>query len=138
MGWFNRKEKQSRAPEWLHVRNETRGTTLAERADIADDPATRRKGLLGRRALNEGEGLWIVPCQAVHCWGMQFAIDVIYLDRKRKVGKVAPNLKPWRLSLSLTAHSVLELPAGTIELTGTRCGDQLTLDFVGTQASVEP
>jgi uncharacterized membrane protein (UPF0127 family) len=128
--WLPWKSKRSRAPEWLLVRNATRGTTLAEHADIADAPSTRRKGLLGRKSLNQGEGLWIVPCQAVHCWGMQFAIDVVYLDRKRRVRKVTPNLKPWRLSLCLTGHSVLELPAGTIELTNTRCGDQLTFDFV--------
>jgi len=126
--WRN---KQTRPPEWLLVRNETRGTTLAEHADIADAAATRRKGLLGRKGLLHGEGLWIVPCQAVHCWGMQFAIDVVYVDRKRKVRKVTPNLKPWRLSLSLTGHSVLELPAGTIERTDTRRGDQLFFDFVG-------
>jgi len=124
-------KERSRVPEWLHVRNETRGTTLAERADIADSPASRRHGLLGRKVLDEGEGLWIVPCQAVHCWGMQFAIDVIYLDRKRRVRKVTPNLKPWRVSLSLTSNSVLELPVGTIERTGTRRGDQLRFDFLG-------
>jgi uncharacterized protein len=118
------------------VRNATKGTTLAQHADIADSPSTRRKGLLGRKSLDRGEGLWIAPCQAVHCWGMQFAIDVIYLDRQRRVRKVRPHLKPWRLSLSLTAHSVLELPAGTIELTETRCGDQLTFDFIRSRADL--
>lgn len=137
MMWIPSKTGQSRAPEWLLVRNETKGTTLTEHADIADTPSTRRKGLLGRKSLNQGEGLWIAPCQAVHCWGMQFAIDVIYLDRKRRVRKVRPNLKPWRLSLSILAHSVLELPAGTIELTDTTRGDQLTFDFVSARADVK-
>ncbi|MGI8961187.1 MAG: hypothetical protein ACR2IV_15755 [Bryobacteraceae bacterium] len=34
---------------------------------------------------------------------------------------------PWRVSMCLLAHSVLELPAGVIEQTGTEPGDQLDL-----------
>jgi uncharacterized membrane protein (UPF0127 family) len=36
-------------------------------------------------------------------------------------------MPPWRLSLCLSAHSVLELPAGVIEQTKTQPGDQLVL-----------
>ena len=59
---------------------------------------------------------------------MKFTIDVLYLDRAKKVRGMRPNMRPWRLSACLPAHSVLELPAGTIEQTGTRKGDQLSLD----------
>jgi len=124
------RSKHNRTAQWLLVRNETRGTTLAQRADIADSAASRRKGLLGRQQLDKGEGLWIVPCQGVHCWGMQFAIDLVYLDSKRRVRKVRANVKPWGLSASLTSHSVLELPSGTIKQTGTQRGDQLALHIM--------
>jgi hypothetical protein len=107
------------------VRNETRDAVLAEAAGVAATSAARRKGLLGRERLAEGEGLWIAPCEAVHTWGMKFAIDVVYLDRRRRVLKVRPSLPPWRISGCLRAHSVLELPAGTAQRTGTRPGDQL-------------
>jgi len=33
-----------------------------------------------------------------------------------------------RIALSLLAHSVLELPAGTLEETGTQRGDQLEFE----------
>jgi uncharacterized membrane protein (UPF0127 family) len=59
---------------------------------------------------------------------MRFAIDVLYLDRKKRVRKVRKAMVPWRFSLCLLAHSVLELPAGVIQDTGTEPGDQL--DFV--------
>ncbi|MBV9745193.1 MAG: DUF192 domain-containing protein, partial [Acidobacteriia bacterium] len=35
---------------------------------------------------------------------------------------------PWRLSACLSAHSVLELPAGVASETGTQPGDQLVFD----------
>jgi uncharacterized protein len=107
------------------VRNETRNSVLAESADIADSGAKRQKGLLGRDSLPAGSGLWIVPCEGVHTCGMRFAIDVLYLDRKKRVRKVRRAMVPWRFSICLLAHSVLELPAGVIQQSGTEPGDHL-------------
>lgn len=112
------------------VRNATRSTVLATAAEAADSSAKRRKGLLGRDSLPSGEGLWIVPCEAVHSFFMKFPIDVIYLDRHRCVRKVTRRLVPWRMSACLTAHSVLELPAGKADETGTQRGDQLIFESV--------
>jgi hypothetical protein len=35
---------------------------------------------------------------------------------------------PWRVSACLTAHSILELPAGELAATGTQKGDQLEME----------
>jgi uncharacterized membrane protein (UPF0127 family) len=110
------------------VRNTTRESILASAADIADTSAKRQKGLLAHEVLLPGQGLWIVPCQGVHTWMMKFPIDVLYLDRRKRVKKVRRTMRAWRLSFCLTAHSVLELPAGTIERTLTQPGDQLQFD----------
>jgi hypothetical protein len=111
----------------IHVRNLTRNVVLADAAEVADSSAKRRTGLLKHSSLEPGDGLWIVPCEAVHSFGMKFTIDVLYLDRKRKVKKVRPEMAPRRMSACLTAHSVLELPAGTIARTATQAGDQLEI-----------
>ena len=108
--------------------NETRGHVLADRADVADTSAKRRTGLLKHTGLEPGEGLWIVPCESVHTFFMKFQIDVLFLDKKRKVRKIRPSMKKWRIAGSMFAHSVLELPAGTAERTGTQKGDQLQLE----------
>jgi len=100
---------------------------LADAAEIADTSAKRRTGLLKHTGLPNGAGLWIVPCESVHSFFMKFTIDVLYLDRKRRVKKIRPEMVPWRISGCLTAHSVLELPAGTIARTGTQAGDQLEI-----------
>jgi hypothetical protein len=42
--------------------------------------------------------------------------------------KVRSDVGPWRLSGCLRAHSVLELPAGTVRDTKTMPGDRLALD----------
>jgi uncharacterized membrane protein (UPF0127 family) len=109
----------------LSVFNLTRQTELAQSVGVADHGAQRRKGLLGRKRIAAGEGLWIVPCESVHTFGMQFAIDLIYLDRDRRVRKIREEVVPWRVSACLTAHSVLELASGSIRRAQTEPGDKL-------------
>jgi uncharacterized membrane protein (UPF0127 family) len=110
------------------VRNQTRKTILAQAADVADSSAKRRTGLLKHERLEPGEGLWIVPCESVHTFFMKFPIDLVYLDKNRKVKKVRHAVPAWRLSACLTAHSILELPAGTVQQTGTLVGDELEVE----------
>ena len=109
----------------LRISNLTRQSVLAQCVEVADEGAKRRKGLLGRQELRAGEGLWIRPCEAVHTFGMQFPIDLVYLDRKLRVKKVRSGVPPWRLSFCFTAYSVLELASGTIRETHTKPGDRI-------------
>ena len=109
----------------LKILNVTRQAELAHCVEVADHGAKRRKGLLGRDRLPAGEGVWIVPCEAVHTFGMRFPIDLIYVDRDKRVRKVRSDVPPWRLSACLSAHSILELAPGTIGRTRTQAGDRL-------------
>lgn len=106
----------------------SQGRVLADRADIADTSAKRRTGLLKHTKLDPGEGLWIAPTEGIHTFGMKFPIDVVFLNRAKKILKIRPNMVRGRIAISLRAHSVLELPAGTLEATGTAKGDQLQFE----------
>lgn len=110
------------------MRNQTRETVLGEAIDVADTSAKRRTGLLKHQRLEAGEGLWINPCESVHTFFMKFPIDLVYLDKHRKVRKVRNAVPAWRVSACLLAESVLELPAGTARQTGTLPGDVLVFE----------
>lgn len=101
---------------------------LADRAGIADTSQLRRTGLLKHNGLEPGDGLWITPCEAVHTIGMKFPIDVLFLDKKKKVLKVRRDMGRWRMAASLFARSVLELPSGTAAATKTVAGDELEFE----------
>jgi uncharacterized membrane protein (UPF0127 family) len=101
---------------------------LGEAIDVADTSAKRRTGLLKHTSLPAGTGLWIAPCEAVHTFGMKFPIDVVFLSKARKVLKIRKNMPKRRIAMSLRAYSVLELPVGVLESTGTVPGDQLEFD----------
>lgn len=113
---------------FLRVRNTTRQTEIGAGIEVADTAARRNKGLLGRTGLEPGEGLWIVPCEAVHTFAMKFSLDLIYLDRNRRVVKVRGDVRPGRISGTLRAHSVIELPSGAITASQTQRGDILEFD----------
>ena len=109
------------------VRNLTRGTSIGDAIACAETSAERRTGLLKHTNLDEGQGLWIVPSESVHTFFMKFALDLIYLDRKKRVRGVRKAVVPWRMSMCFAAHSVIELPVGTVERTGTQKGDELEI-----------
>jgi len=114
----------------LKVTNTTRGTIVGDRVELADTSMKRMFGLLGRRGLDAGGGLWIKPSSGVHTFGMAFKIDVVGLDRDLKVIKLWRCLAPFRVtSVSLKLKSVIELPCGTISQTQMQLGDQVQISL---------
>jgi uncharacterized protein len=112
----------------LIARNLKNGVVVADRVGVADTRATRAVGLLSRRGLEAGEALWIVPSRGVHTCGMHFSIDVLALDARGTVIDRVVNMKPWRIRLPRRGTAgVLELPAGTLDASGTTLGDRIEL-----------
>lgn len=101
---------------------------LGNRVTLADTFLLRMRGLLGKTELARGEGLWIKPCKGVHTFGMNFPVDVVFLDVKLCVIAINQELLPNRMTrLYKNASSVLELPSGTVALTATTKGDRISI-----------
>ncbi len=124
-----RRDREEAVLKKFTVVNKASGCVLGQAIERADTSKTRREGLLKRSGLQKGEGLWIVPCEAIHTFFMRFEIDVVFLDRHKRAVKLIDRLRPWRLAMSWRARTVLELPPGTIIESGTQRGDQL--EFIG-------
>ena len=104
---------------------------LASTTTLAADSPARRRGLLGRDGLGPGEALVIAPSQGIHTFGMQFAIDVVFVDRHGGVLTIAHAVPPRRLRVSWRAFAVIELPAGTCHAAGLQAGDVLATQPAG-------
>jgi len=60
---------------------------------------------------------------------MRFAIDVVFVDRARRVVRTQEDVRPWTFVVGARgAAEVLELPVGTIARTGTQVGDDLVYE----------
>ena len=101
------------------------GRSVCDRCEVADGPASRARGLLGRDELRPGEGLLLRPSFSIHTFFMRFPIDAVFLDKGWSVLAVAGRLKPWRTATRLRARAVLELAAGEAERVGVRVGERL-------------
>lgn len=91
------------------------GQVLLHSVWRADTWWLRLRGLLGRAALQPGEGLLIEPCNSVHTLAMTYPLDLLFFDRGNRVLDWRERVRPWRGALCLHAHATLELPPGTLQ-----------------------
>ena len=111
------------------VRNLTRGRIIGDAVRVAERFFPRMRGLLRTDGLAEGEGLWIHPCSSIHSFGMRFEFDAVFLGPGGKVVGRYERFRRNRISrVFWNARGVLELPAGTIERTGTEVGDEVQFE----------
>ncbi len=108
---------------------------LAERLEDGASFWAKFMGLMGRRSLPQGDGLWLPDENGIHMLFMRFPIDVLFVSRPtapnnmRRVISARRAVPPWRGVVWRVggAKGVMELPAGTIEATGTTVGDEIEI-----------
>jgi len=84
--------------------------------NLTENALERMRGLFGIN-IDTVDGLWIKPCNSVHTIAMKYSIDLVYLDKQQRIIKIVNAMPAWRLSMALSAHSVIELKKGlAIEL----------------------
>ncbi len=99
---------------------------LAEKVRIADNFINRFLGLMGKKSLENGEGLLLLRCPSIHCFFMKISIDVIYISRNMEVLGIE-TLKPWSIGKHFrkTVH-ILELKEGAASRV--KVGDTIVLN----------
>lgn len=113
--------------------NQTRGTLLCARLEAADGIAEQSRGLLGRERLEPECGMPfenspLLPFMWMHMFFMRFPIDIVFLDKSRRVIRINRELKPWRVSsVVFGARTALELESGAAARSGTETGDKIIL-----------
>jgi uncharacterized membrane protein (UPF0127 family) len=96
----------------MQLINKRTGMAVASVVEIAVTRTDRRRGLLGRDALDLSAAVMLAPCAAVHTGFMRFTIDVVFVDRDGSVRKIVRNLVPWRIAASPRAYAAIELASG--------------------------
>lgn len=110
------------------LRNANTGIVLATRLERATTFFDRAIGLLARNEVRPDEGLWIENCRGIHTIGMRAVIDVIFVDRDRRVVGMHRKVPPFRLALTCrAAASVIELGTGALDSHDILPGDRLDL-----------
>jgi uncharacterized membrane protein (UPF0127 family) len=111
------------------------GTGPGWRLSVADSFFARFMGLMGRKSLDAGEGLFLPGTNSIHMLFMRFPIDCLFVgalraDGSREVVGVRERLAPWRGVVWWVrgARGAIEVPAGSLAAAGLRRGDYVTLE----------
>lgn len=93
-------------------RLQVHGRNIGVEVSITETTRERMRGLLDHDALSHNEALLLTRCWSVHTFGMRFPIDVLFLDRNRRIAAIHHNVPKRRMLLSLRATQTLEMAAG--------------------------
>ncbi len=101
----------------IAARDVATGEVMVEDLRFARSWWQRLRGLMFRRSLNAGEGLFIEPCSSIHMMFVPFALDAVFVDKDHRVVKVARGVRPW-IGIAFGgrgARGVIEVAAGAAE-----------------------
>jgi len=77
----------------------------------ARDPLARLVGLACLGGVPPATGLLLPRTRSIHTFGMRFPLDLVWLDRHRRVVRVDRDVPPWRVRSCRGARAVVELPS---------------------------
>lgn len=103
---------------------------LARNPRVALRSWDRMRGMIGRDFSQTGfDAMVFHRCRAIHTLFMRCRIDVVFLDRAQTVRAVFRSVAPWRpLVRASGACTVIELPPGAIDESGTAVGHRINLN----------
>lgn len=107
---------------------DSRGRVIAAKITVARTLLGRTIGLIGKRSLNTGEGIWIERCPSIHTYLMSFPIDVIFVDSANRIVLTRERVMPWTLYVGCRgADACIELAVGTLSRCEVADGDVVSL-----------
>jgi uncharacterized membrane protein (UPF0127 family) len=110
------------------ILNATKKKCISKNPYYARNFFIRGRGMIGRD-FSDFDAMVFERCNSIHTLFMGINIDVLFVDRDNRVCDLCGKLPPWRPVVRCgSAYTVIELPEGAIERTGTEKGDILDLN----------
>ena len=113
----------------IKLMNRTRKKKLAKAGSICESTSSKARGLMftSRKGFQDRALIFTFSRSAarqLHMFFVFYAIDVLFLDEKRRIVEIKERFKPFTVySPREKSKYIIELPAGTVQRTGTRIGD---------------
>ena len=113
----------------MPIINQTKRKELAKEAILCNRPSKQAIGLMLHRKIYDQGLVFIFKKEkriSLHMFFVFFPIDVLYLDRNKKVVEIKENFRPFSFYTPRNkAMYIIELPSGKVKETGTTNGDLL-------------
>ncbi len=112
------------------IKNVTQNTMLAKKTEIGASVNAKAIGLMFSRKIKDKGLVFVFDDEAkrdLHMFFVFYPIDVLFLDKRKKVAELKENFRPFTLYIARKkAQYVIELPAGTIRKSKTTLGNKIT------------
>jgi len=109
--------------------NKTTNSVVSENIMVANTFFKRLKGLMLTKELPEQDALHIIPCNEIHTFFMNYSIDVLYLDKDKRIVHMDEEMEPGKIGKKVkNAISVVELPGGKVKTANLKIGQ--SVEFV--------
>lgn len=95
-------------------------------AHIVTGLISKLKGLLFRPTLGDRQAVVFTPCSFVHTCGMDYLVDIIFLDKNFCVIEITQDCRPWRFVYCKNATHILKMLGGQAEELNLRLGQTFT------------
>lgn len=113
----------------MSARNITRHTMLGDTLLTLTADFNRTLRHINNKGIPNGCVLWISPCNGIYTVGMKKPVDIIFIDKDRKIIKMLRNFPPDCFADSASgAIGALELPPNTLAETDSCTGDTIELN----------
>jgi uncharacterized membrane protein (UPF0127 family) len=113
--------------------NLTKNKIIAKKTLFAVSFTARGRGMIGR-TFEDFDAMVFNRCNSIHTMLMGMKIDVLFVNSENSICEIRKELLPWKPFIRCSkAVTVIELPCGTIDRTGTEIGDILNLNAEVTQ-----
>ena len=109
--------------------NITRHTILGDTLLTLSSNFKKTLRHINRHGIPNSCVLWLSPCNGVYTVGMKTPVDIIFINKDRKIVKILRNFPPDCFAES-TAETIgaLELPPNTLTETNSHTGDTIELN----------
>lgn len=113
------------------IKNKSRKKILAKKAIVCRSILSKARGLMFSKKIKAKALVFIFNKEkkySLHMFFVFFPIDVLWLDKNRKVVDMKENFRPFSLIAKPKndAKYIIELPAGTIKNTNTEIKDRIS------------
>jgi len=111
------------------IHNQTQNSIVSIPIRRTDRFLARLTGLLGTKVNHLNYGVLFDHCRSIHTFGMQYALDVLFLDQNGIIIEIVQNVRPNRIMKgNRYTDQVIEFKAGTLDHLPLEIGDQLTVE----------
>ncbi|MBP7791726.1 MAG: DUF192 domain-containing protein [Candidatus Goldbacteria bacterium] len=104
------------------------GIKIIDNVEIADNFFKRTKGLLGKKSVKDGYGMFFPSCNFIHTFFMQTGIDVVMVDGNFKVVYVRRSMRPFDVAFCPEAVHTFEFGRDVTKIKEIKKGDLLKLE----------